>query len=351
MKDNTYQYYAGNMVYKNDKSLSYLLFDEGLEPKTSSVYSYEYHLKDHPPVVGQVPPTVGQVPGNTRVTFQPNGNSITTTQVAEYYPFGSSYLPVSPAGTNKYLYNGKEKQDDVLGGVNLDWYDYGARFYDPALGRWNTPDPLAEKGRRSSPYTYAFNNPIRFVDPDGMWSKPVHHNLLDVAFGTKSSYAKIVTPEQFKQLTLGSDNADGVFNGNQKDAREYIHGMKPETMSVNEAKKAADKWVNDNVKAFVETGDFEKLGEGLHTLMNETCPAHRDADGNPLEYDGIFSLHGDKEDPDIITKHDGRSGYITVNEMNKKFKKAETDIQTTLNNALQQRAEYLKKQEEKKNQK
>jgi hypothetical protein len=50
------------------------------------------------------------------VTFQPNGNSTTTTQVAEYYPFGSSYLPISPAGTNKYLYNGKEKQDDVLGG-------------------------------------------------------------------------------------------------------------------------------------------------------------------------------------------------------------------------------------------
>ena len=40
MKDNTYQYYAGNMVYKNDKSLSYLLFDEGLVTKTSSVYSY-----------------------------------------------------------------------------------------------------------------------------------------------------------------------------------------------------------------------------------------------------------------------------------------------------------------------
>lgn len=146
MTNNTYQYYAGNMVYNNDKSLKYLLFDEGLVNKISGGYAYEYQLKDHL--------------GNTRVTFQPNGSTTATTQVAEYYPFGSSYLPVSPAGTNKYLYNGKEKQDDVLSGTALDWYDYGARFYDPVIVRWHSMDPLAEKYRRWSPYTYCVDNPI-----------------------------------------------------------------------------------------------------------------------------------------------------------------------------------------------
>jgi len=153
MKDNTYQYFAGNMVYNKDKLLNYLLFDEGLVNKVSGGYAYEYQLKDHL--------------GNTRVTFQPNGSATTTTQVAEYYPFGSSYLPVSPAETNKYLYNGKEKQDDMLGGTALDWYDYGARFYDPIIGRWTTPDPLAEKYMKWSAYNYTMDNPIRFIDPNG----------------------------------------------------------------------------------------------------------------------------------------------------------------------------------------
>lgn len=82
----------------------------------------------------------------------------------DYYPFGLTFNQQTRENTQgqRYLYNGFEEQEE--------WgmYDYLARYYDPVLGRFINVDPAADLMRRHSPYNYAFDNPIRFIDPDGM---------------------------------------------------------------------------------------------------------------------------------------------------------------------------------------
>ena len=87
-------------------------------------------------------------------------------------PFGETFAEQRRSGTfnNPYKFNGKELDEET--GL----YYYGARYYNPRTSVWLSVDPLAEKGPQYSPYSYTFNNPIVFIDPDGRWPWPTKND-------------------------------------------------------------------------------------------------------------------------------------------------------------------------------
>jgi RHS repeat-associated protein len=147
--------YVSGIEYSGT-NLEAIYFSDGrCTPNGTSAFYYEYTVKDHL--------------GNARVSFQANGASLTPLQENHYYPFGLEMEGswIAQVGTeNPYQYNGKELNEDF--GLNLS--DYGARWYDASLGRWWSVDPMGEDLEQApfSPYHYTFDNPVLFIDPDGM---------------------------------------------------------------------------------------------------------------------------------------------------------------------------------------
>ena len=133
--------YCDNVVYENGTP-KYLLTAEGYV--TLADKKYHYFLQDHQ--------------GNNRVVVDAAG---TVEEVNHYYPFGGTFA--SSGNVQPYKYNGKEYDDQ--NGVN--WYDYGARMYDAATGRFTTQDRFAEKYYAMSPYQYGANNPTNVIDING----------------------------------------------------------------------------------------------------------------------------------------------------------------------------------------
>ena len=134
--------YCGNVIYENGTQ-KLLLTEEGYI-NLAGTQQYHYYLKDHQ--------------GNNRVVINQSG---TVEETNHYYPFGGVFG--TTGNTQPYKYNGKEF-DNKKG---LNWYDYGARHYDTALGRFTTNDRFAEKYYSMSPYQYGANSPVVNIDVNG----------------------------------------------------------------------------------------------------------------------------------------------------------------------------------------
>ena len=184
---------GGIIATVKTQDLQFFPTAEGFYDYQKDQYIYQY--KDHL--------------GNNRVSFARNSAGVLEiTDANDYYPFGMNHLKTGNAffgGSYKdYKYNGKELQESGM-------YDYGARFYMPDIGRWGVVDPLAETSRRWSSYNYAYNNPIRFIDPDGRQAKDIFILTANGAFKA-SKEAMYKTPEG-KRLwdKYGNSKTDDIY--------------------------------------------------------------------------------------------------------------------------------------------
>jgi len=149
----------------------------------------------------------------------------------DYYPFGGSFNSYQrvAATPNRYLYNGKELQEET------GWYDYGARMQDPWLGRWMAIDPAADKYAPVSPYNYALNNPILFVDPDGEEVKPTNEAAYKAILNTLTAEdAAYVQLDKNGMIDRGLINQRQSKSGNFQALQTLVNDDRTTEFTVSE---------------------------------------------------------------------------------------------------------------------
>jgi RHS repeat-associated protein len=239
----------------------------------------------------------------------------------DYYPFGLTSSLYSSSTDNKYLYNGKEIQQELA----LDWYDYGARFYDPQLGRWHSIDAKAEKYVYLTPYNYTINNSILFIDPNGKEvEKPVvlfgknegavYHNVpnnmkykvgdgkFTVFAHSNSDLIQYTDDSGKKRFVRTAEQFNSLMSSKSPEWKQAMEEGKEITVTLYSCNAASKEYVDHNGNKVVRKETIaEKISEAF---PNVTVVA---ADG--------YVWYGSKEGKPAIEgveNHKSDGGFITI---------------------------------------
>jgi RHS repeat-associated protein len=246
--------YLGGYQYQNTV-LQFFPTAEGYVKNTpvsgTNAYSYVFNYTDHL--------------GNVRLSYtqNPSTNSLTILEENSYYPFGLKHTvsnAVVQGQDYKYKFNGKELQDEL----GLNEYAYGWRDYDPAIGRWNVIDQLAEKYYRISPYAYVANNPITTIDPDGRY--------LFGLFGSTSAERKEARAEKYAAKVGGS-----VVKGeNGRVSVNVVRGTADGSMTITTKSNFSDfATLTGNIKKWTTSHKEQLIGvaKGIQKIGDNATKA------------------------------------------------------------------------------
>ncbi len=209
-------------------------------------------------------------------------------QIDDYYPFGLTFNSSTRTASvpQNFKYNGFEKMSDL--GLNL--LDYQARYMDPAIGRFIQVDPAADLMRRVSTYAYAFNNPVRFIDPDGMvpqlgGQEPIEDNTIVNTFEFDDD-SKTLGTDLVRQIntvqTINTDNngkvtgtvTTSVITTAEVDAKGNISSA---TVSAITVSTTADG--TQTATSPAQQVDFSETSEDFQNATNSVAEFKQNNDG------------------------------------------------------------------------
>ncbi|EDO27590.1 predicted protein [Nematostella vectensis] len=226
-----------------------------------------------------------------------------------YYPFGLKHkgynnwynLANANALAQQYKYNGKELQTEL----GLNFYDYGARNYDAALGRWVNIDPLAEKFNNISPYVYSNNSPIFFVDKDGMEPEPPSQVIPDNSvIQLKGVNSSMLTQELIKTAAAMGEQPVTDFKANNtsdlnghRDGKNglstYIQNRLSGTTGVEDFMAEFDDWANDDEVLINVTPELTSVDDSLGTESGSTSENSYNSSSSSSEVSTSFGAKGE----------------------------------------------------------